>query len=158
VNLNGVPLHPLVVHAVVVLTPITGLLAIALLVPRWRWLLRWPLAVAAVGGAVATWLASTTGDDLKHRLNLHSAMLDKHEMWAGRLQAGMWVMAALAVVALLVLPFHSPIGAGTDRPARIGVLTRPLLVVLPLVGIAVLALVYLTGDAGAHLVWDGTPK
>ena len=43
-EINGLPLHPLVVHAVVVLSPLAalgGLLYAA--VPRWRWWLRWPL-------------------------------------------------------------------------------------------------------------------
>ena len=48
-QIAGLPLHPLVVHAAVVLIPLTALLTIGLAVlPRWRWLLRWPTAGASV--------------------------------------------------------------------------------------------------------------
>ena len=44
-EIAGLPLHPLVVHAAVVLIPLTALLAVAFAVlPRWRWLVRWPTA------------------------------------------------------------------------------------------------------------------
>ena len=57
-ELNGVPLHPLVVHAVVVLGPLAALTGLAYaFVPQWRWLLRWPLFVLAVVTAVAALLA-----------------------------------------------------------------------------------------------------
>ena len=60
---NGLPLHPLVVHAVVILGPLAGLTGLAYaFVPRWRWLLRWPLValslVVAVTAVVATRRAS----------------------------------------------------------------------------------------------------
>ena len=43
-EINGVPLHPLVVHAVVVFAPLAALFGIAYAVlPNWRWALRWPL-------------------------------------------------------------------------------------------------------------------
>ena len=59
------PLHPLVVHAVVVLGPLaalTGLVYAA--VPKWRWLLRWPLVVLAVVVAVTALTAVAAGEDL----------------------------------------------------------------------------------------------
>ena len=59
------PLHPLVVHAVVVLGPlaaVTGLVYAA--VPKWRWLLRWPLVVLAVVVAITALTAVAAGEDL----------------------------------------------------------------------------------------------
>lgn len=166
-DFNGIPLHPLVVHAAVVTTPLAGLFAILYgVVPRWRWAIRWPFLVVALAGAIATYLASATGDDLKDRLKLESSsapatirdLLDKHEMWAGRLQFGMWVLAALAIIAVFALPYRSQLKDGKDQVGRVAVLSVPLAIVLPLVGIAVLAFVYFTGDAGAQMVWNGTPK
>ena len=61
-ELNGVPLHPLVVHAVVVLGPLAALTGLAYAaVPRWRWLLRWPLVVLAVVTAVTAFVAVVAG-------------------------------------------------------------------------------------------------
>ena len=46
---HGIPLHPLVVHAAVVFTPLAALSALGFaLVERWRGYLRWPTLVAAM--------------------------------------------------------------------------------------------------------------
>lgn len=55
-------------------------------------------------------------------------------MRANRLQFAMWVLAGVAAAAAYVMPFVTPLARGTDKAARIGVLT---------------------GDAGARLVWAG---
>ena len=62
---NGLPLHPVIVHVVVVFAPLAGvggLLYAA--VPSWRWLLRWPLVACAVIAAAAGVLAVQSGHDL----------------------------------------------------------------------------------------------
>ncbi|MDQ6641165.1 MAG: hypothetical protein M3Y66_01550 [Actinomycetota bacterium] len=155
-EINGIPLHPLVVHAAVVLTPVAGLVAILHgLVPRWRWLTRWPLLLAAVVGAAVTYVATLSGSDLKARLGIGGNEIEIHQMWAGRLQVAMWVLVAVALIAWWVLPFKNPLAHGVDREARVSGLARPLMLVLPLVGIVVLVLVFLTGEAGARTVWGG---
>lgn len=62
----GVPLHPLVVHAAVVLVPLS---AVAMIVLCWKsdWRRRYglPIALLAIGGAVAALLAAQTGSDLE---------------------------------------------------------------------------------------------
>lgn len=158
-DFNGIPLHPLVVHAVVVLTPVAALLAILYaVVPRWRWALRWPFLGVAVVGAAVTYLATVSGHDLQQRLGLHSALMEAHETWAYRLRLSMFVLAGAALVAAYVMPFRRPIGTGRPRASRVGVLRLPVALVLVAVGVVVLFFVYQTGDAGAHLVWDGTPR
>ena len=47
-EINGLPLHPLVVHAAVIFGPLAAVAALAFLVPRWRDRLRWPMVVLAV--------------------------------------------------------------------------------------------------------------
>ena len=47
-EINGLPLHPLVVHAAVIFGPIAALTALAFLVPRWRLRLRWPMVGLAL--------------------------------------------------------------------------------------------------------------
>ena len=70
----------------------------------------------------------------------------------------MWVLLATIVIAAYVMPFRSPIAGRGERAARVGVLSIPATVVLVVVAVFVGYAVYRTGDAGAHLVWDGTPK
>lgn len=155
-NVNGLPLHPLVVHLVIVLAPTAALLAITYgLVPRWRWWSRLPLLVASIVGALATYVAAASGDSLKEALGERSQLIEVHEMWAGRLQASMWVLALVAVVAWWVLPVITPLEGRSDRAARFGALATPLRVVLPIVGLVAIFLVFKTGDAGARAVWAG---
>lgn len=64
-TLLGLPLHPLVVHAVVVLIPLTTagvLLAVAS--PRWAERLRGVVAVLSVVGAASSVLARWSGQEL----------------------------------------------------------------------------------------------
>jgi hypothetical protein len=155
-NVNGLPLHPLVVHLVVVLAPAAGLLAVLFaVVPRWRWWTRLPLVGASVVGAIATWVAATSGDSLKHSLGIHGRLIELHEMWAGRLQASMWVIAAVALAAWWTFPVVNPLEGRPDRNARAAALVRPLSVLLPVVGVVTLFLVFKTGEAGARSVWTG---
>jgi uncharacterized membrane protein len=153
VTINGIPLHPLVVHAAVVLVPLAALFAIAYAVlPSRRWQTRTPAAVLAVGAAVTVWLASATGDSLKERLHENTSLIETHEHWAGLLQASMWVLAGLVLIAWWSLPHHNPL---PDKEHRQGVTTlaKPLVVLLPLAAAVTLVHVVLTGDAGARAVW-----
>ena len=53
-EINGLPLHPLVVHAAVVFLPCAALLALVYAaVPRWRWAVRWPMVGLTAVGAGA---------------------------------------------------------------------------------------------------------
>ncbi len=153
-TINGVPLHPLVVHAAVVLTPMAVVAVVLLLVPRWRWAARWPALILAALAAGSVQLAAMTGDDLKHRVG-PSALIETHEMWAGRLQAATWVLAGVTLVAFWVLPHVNALRDGEDKEARLSVLVRPVTLLLPVLALAVLVLVVLTGDAGARAVWQG---
>ena len=153
------PIHPLVVHAAVVLVPLAALAVITMALPRWRWLARWPALLTAAGAAGSVQLAALSGDDLKRRVG-DSALIRTHEMWAGRLQAATWVLFGVTVVAFWALPHVTRLVGSTNRAAplagRVAVLEKPLVVLLPVLAVVVLVLVVLTGDAGARAVWSGT--
>lgn len=157
-TVSGIPLHPLVVHAAVVLAPLAAVVALAYAVrPGWRWVLRHVVVGSALAAAASVWLAATTGDALA-RTEHGNLYLAAHEMWAGRLQAATWVLAAVAVVAWWAVPHGSPMPghARAERShAAAPVLVRGSTVLLPLVAVAVLVLVVLTGHAGAEAVWKG---
>lgn len=145
-TINGIPVHPLVVHGAVVFAPVAGLLAVAHLVPAWRDRLRWPLLVASVLAALFVWLSASTGDSLASTVlsgNSNAAVaqaIHHHEDLAGKLQVSTWFLAAISIA---VWWFHR-------RPGRV---LQVMTVVLPLAGIAAIVLCVLTGDAGAKAVW-----
>jgi len=154
VEINGVPLHPLVVHAVVVFVPLAALAGILMSVPKWRWLARWPALLLTLGATAACYVATITGADLKEDRGLETLPLVKtHEEWGDRLMIAMWVLAGVTIVAFWALPYVTRLAGGDDRAARVAVLEKPLMVVLPIVAVVVLVLVFLTGDAGARAVW-----
>ncbi|MBV9830859.1 MAG: hypothetical protein JOZ82_04630, partial [Marmoricola sp.] len=78
-HVNGLPLHPLVVHAAVVFVPLAAIaVGVYALASRWRWALRWPMAVLAVLAALAVQLAAMSGDNLKHATGDHGSLVETH--------------------------------------------------------------------------------
>lgn len=150
---HGIPLHPLVVHAAVVFTPLAALAALVfVLVARWREQLRWPAAVLVVVAAGACWAARITGRNLFAKLTaqgLHNKWLNIHQQRGNIL---VWLMLGLAV-AVVLAALTIPAG---DRVARLQVspvLVLGLRVVVVAAAVASLVYVYLTGDAGARSLW-----
>lgn len=67
--INGLPLHPLVVHAVVVLLPLGVVGTIALAVrPAWRKAYGWLVVVATGVGVALIPVATSSGEDLEKRV------------------------------------------------------------------------------------------
>jgi len=150
---RGIPLHPLVIHAVVVFVPLAALAAIAMSVPKWRWLARWPALLLTLGATAAAYVATLSGDQLQEDRQLDSPQVHTHEEWGERLMIAMWIFAAVVVIAFVVLPHVTRIAGGKNREARVAALEKPLMVLVPLAAVGVLVLVVITGDAGAKAVW-----
>ncbi len=149
------PLHPLVVHAVVVFVPLAALAAILFVVPKWRWVVRWPALVLAVGGAAAVQTAVMTGKTFEKIRHVESSpLVHTHQQWGQRLQIAMWIFAVLVVIAFWAMPVVTRLSGRTDRPGGAVALEKPLMLLLPIAAVAVLVLVVLTGDAGARAVWS----
>ena len=142
-EINGLPLHPLVVHAAVVFGPLAAIAALVYVaVPTWRDRVRWPmvvLALVATASIVAAYLTGNNFLDQKPQLRT-SPQVQTHEHRAGQL---LWVTIAFGVIAL----------ATGWLNARSGALRILLDVLLGLAAIALLVLVALTGEAGARAVW-----
>jgi hypothetical protein len=153
-ELNGVPLHPLVVHAVVVLGPLaalTGLVYAA--APRWRWLLRWPLVALAVVVAVVSWLAVAAGEDLLAARPELTPLVLEHQDHGETLR--LWAVGFLAASALAAWSLGGPSALTSGRGehesvARLGIVAAVLLVVA---SVGLVVYVYLSGDSGATAVW-----
>lgn len=145
--IDGVPLHPLFLHAPIVLVPLTALLTLAFLVPRWRWALRWPVAILAVLAAGATYATVQSGEELRSTLELGgevAAAIDSHETWGDRLLYASIVLAVLAVVAAIV-------ATRTAGPAA-----TVVAVLLAVSGVTAAWITYETGDRGSRAVWCAT--
>ena len=146
---NGLPLHVLVVHAAVFVTPLAALAALALVRPSWRTRFRWPVAIALLVAWLLVWLARASGEALQiaigDQLSANKAViasLDAHIRAADKLN---YVLLALVVVAVLfawLLP-TLPHAAGTVGAVVIAVLA-----------VLVIGLAGQTGEQGARTVWN----
>lgn len=146
-EINGLPLHVLVVHAAVVLAPLAGLAAVAYaVVPRWRDWLRWPVAVGAVVALATVWAAWITGDDFLGSDRFASAtgeFADRLDTHADRGNLLRWVASGFGVVTLAAVWLHDRTG-----PVRVALSAGVVLL-----GLATVVATVLTGDAGAQAVW-----
>jgi hypothetical protein len=151
-ELNGVPLHPLVVHAVVVLGPIAALTGLAYaIVPRWRWLLRWPLVVLAAVTAVTAYVATLSGDDLLASRPELAPIVEVHQERGVLLRNVALGYVPVAVLAAWALGGVSALASGRGaRETRLGI---PVSALLAVGAVALLVLLFLTGDSGARAVW-----
>lgn len=141
-EINGLPLHPLVVHAAVVFGPLAAVAALAYLVPRWRDVLRWPMVVLAVIATGALVLAYFSGGDfLDSRPELRQLpKVQEHEDLGDQL---LWISLAFGVIAVVTGWLH----------ARTGALRVVLDVLLAVSAVVLLVWVFRTGEAGARAVW-----
>jgi len=145
----GLPVHALVMHAVVVLLPLAALGVVAIaVVPRWRERFGVLVVLVATAGLAAVPVATRSGGKLEDRIGatgIVERQINDHQQF-GELVVwptlAMWVLA----VALVLM----------DRSRRRGaaVTTVAVLAVLAAIGSAVL--VTITGHLGSTAVWSCT--
>lgn len=148
-EIAGLPLHPLLVHATVVLTPLTAIvLAVAALWPAARRRLGLALPIAALIVAVLAPITVLAGESLADVIGRTPAIL-RHQT------LGLMLLPwAIALLPASVLVWWS--GRSTTKPSLRPRWARITVTAVALVVAAVtLVLVVLTGDAGARAVWDG---
>jgi hypothetical protein len=151
----GLPLHPLVIHLAVVFVPLAVALVVAFAVlPRWRWLTRWPAAITMVVAMGSVVMAKLSGDSLLHSRPDLAPLVRTHQSRGNVL---LWLMVTffvLTIVATWTLGGPSGLVSGRGaRDSRVAVLDTVLPVVLVVGAVVVLVWVVLTGDAGARAVW-----
>ena len=161
--LNGLPLHPLIVHAVVVLGPLAVLGTIVAVV--------WPAARRRYGSLVLgtallatvfSVLAEQSGEGLEHVLP-RSAAIEAHQQLGNTLK----LLAGGLLVVFGAYMFLHRRAAATARREGPGTTTAPamtgatrivagVLAALTIVLALVTAVqVYRIGDSGAQAVWGG---
>ena len=154
-EIAGLPLHPLVVHAAVVLTPMAALLVVALAIwPRHRWSTRWPAAVLTGLALVSVWVSRFSGKSLLESRPELEQLVRTHEERGELLSLLMVAFAVLTAVGVFSLGGPSPLVSGRGaRSSRVAALDKVLPAVLVLAAVVVLVWVVLTGDAGSRAVW-----
>jgi cytochrome b involved in lipid metabolism len=145
---NGIPVHPLVVHAAVVFVPLTALGMIVMAIwPRFSAKLGWLVAVSAVLATVFSFAAKESGEVLQGRVGEpgfdHAELGDVMPIFAGFL--------LIAVVALWLIDRSAP----ADGPAPRRGLRITVAIVGVLIAVGNLVWVYQVGDSGAKSVWSG---
>jgi hypothetical protein len=156
-TVSGLPLHPLIVHAVVVIGPLSALGAIAFaLVPRWRGWLRWLVFLGALVTAGAASVAKQSGlflEPLVTQGQPATGQLARHILWATRLVYATYGWLALVVVFCLLVPMAARRRESSPRGANIigGVL-------LVAGAVTLVTLTVITGDAASRYVWSGYIK
>lgn len=139
-SVNGLPLHPLVVHAPVVLVPLSGVLALLMVVlPRFSQRFGPLVAVLAWAAAGSAYLAKQTGELLREEI--------------GR-------VSRLHVDSGEVMPYFAVGQAGlitvlwwADRRGGRGILGMLVALLTVVAALAAGYWVYRTGDSGARSVW-----
>jgi uncharacterized membrane protein len=155
-EINGLPLHPLIVHVVVVFAPLAAIGGILYaVVPKWRWWLRWPFVACAVIAAVSGLLAAQSGYSLEHSRGLQQlAKVRTHQHRGSILR---WLLLAYLVptgLAVWLLGGGSPVTSGWGaREGRSGGVAIAVQVLLVVSSIVLLIWVFLTGDSGARALW-----
>jgi hypothetical protein len=154
-EVNGLPLHILVVHAVVVFVPLAAVAV--LLTAAWptarRRLGLLPAAIAAVALALVP-VTTEAGEWLKARLP-EAPLIEQHASLGDDLLP--WSIAVFVVAAVLWL--FDRFGARLTGRIPTGVLRAvPWLLLALAIGAAIgsLITVVLIGESGARAVWSGS--
>jgi hypothetical protein len=154
-EIAGLPFHALILHAAVVLAPLAALLAIAYaLLPRWRYLTRWPTVVMAVVALVTVWMSRLSGQSLLDSRPELAPLVREHQERGQLLSLLTILFTVVVVVAFWGLGGPSGFSSGSGaRTMRSAAIDRGLSLAVVGASLLVLVWVFLTGDAGARAVW-----
>lgn len=164
-TVDGIPAHPLVVHAVVVLLPLAAvgtLLVVAR--PVWRRQLGVWVLLLALAGVAAVPVATQTGEQLQHALNGGGPLVEIHEERAETLLLPALIFLVLLAATVLV-GRRTEAGRSGDGPGAAhavitenATLQRVTLVtgiLAALAGLVVTGLVVWIGHAGSVAAYSG---
>lgn len=154
----GLPLHPLVVHAAVVLVPLCSMAILACLVPSIRHRIGPVVAVLALVTLIVVGMAEKSGKELEHDVD-ESALLEEHAAMGDSLLP-IQAVVTISFVALLVLELGARRDARerTDVEDEAGRVSTPIAVVLSafmvLGAIGAAVRVVQIGHSGAKATWE----
>ena len=154
---GDLPLHVLVIHVTVLVLPVGALTAIVFaLVPKWRWLLRWPTLLLGLGSLVCAFVAKESGEAFVKAVPQLDPLVKVHQDRGDLLFIFCIVFAVAAVAAFLLLGGPTALASGKGAKET---KSRPLELVVSaavlVIGVVVIYQTIRTGDAGAKAVWTG---
>lgn len=156
---SGLPAHPLLVHFIVVLAPLTAILAILCAIwPAARQRLAWVVLALAGITAVLTPIAAEAGEWLEHKVD-DSAALETHEHLGKTM---IYFALALLVSAVLIAVTHVRASRGKTLSTALSTL---IAVFVLAASVATTVQVFRIGHSGAEATWgdaltsapDGAP-
>lgn len=150
-TVNGLPLHPLVVHGVVVLLPLAILGTIAISTrPAWRTRFGFLVVAAAAVATVLIPVSTASGESLEERVGNpgEHAELGEQLLWFA-------VALLIAVTALVVMQWRADRGHPGVKGTRPNVMTLTAAVAV-IAALACGVQVYRVGDSGARAAWGDT--
>ncbi|MGB7981217.1 MAG: DUF2231 domain-containing protein [Candidatus Nanopelagicales bacterium] len=144
--INGLPVHPLIVHAVVVFVPLTALGLVVMVVwPRFSRGHGWLVVAAAAAGVLFSFVAKESGESLERRVGEprfdHAELGDLMPVFTGLLMVagiGLWLVDRRR----------------SDHSGRGGLLRILVATAAVLVAVANVVWIYRVGDSGAKSVWS----
>lgn len=168
----GLPAHPLMVHAPVVLVPLTAIVAIAYTVlPGWRPRFGWALGLLALGGMATAFAATLSGEVFAVQQGIARTPQVAAHSGLGSTLRNLTILVAVLAIALLVVERvrtqgsvlgnlsragrHGPSGA-PPLPASPVLLVASIVLAIGLIGVSVTATVWVVraGHTGAVMVWS----
>lgn len=145
--INGMPVHPLVVHAAVVLVPLAAIgLIVMAFSPRFSRRYGWLVVWASIGGALFSFVAKQAGEALVSRVGQPG--FDHAEL--GDIMPVVASLLTVATIALWLLD-RGP----EDSPRRGGLLRTLVAVAAVALALGNMFWMYRVGDSGAKSVWSG---
>jgi cytochrome b involved in lipid metabolism len=142
--ITGLPVHPLVIHAVVVLVPLAAIGALLVIfVPKFRVTYSPLVLIAVLLGTVTAFIATQSGEALSERVGLPKS----HATHGERLS---YVVLAFAILFTLwfVLERTNWIKAAVSKPLK-----TVLKVLIPIIAVLSIVLTVLAGHSGAEASW-----
>lgn len=146
-TIYGVPLHPLVVHATVVVLPVAALSVLLYAVwPRFRRWSGWgPLALAVLS-VILTPMSTSSGESLEEKVG-ESALLEDHAEMGDLLIY--WVVPLAVLAAVLFWWYRT--GRNGKAPSWLGIV---LSLATAVAAIGTLVMAVLIGHSGAKAAWS----
>jgi uncharacterized membrane protein len=149
---NGLPIHPMLVHFIVVLAPLTAVLAILCVAwPAARQRLVWLVLALAVLTAGLTPLTTESGEWLEHHI-ARSELVKKHAELGDTM---LYFALALLIAAVLLVIVHWR--ASRARPLS-SALSGVIAAFVVLAGVATTVQVFRIGHSGAESAWSNVVK
>lgn len=146
--ISGIPVHALVVHAVVVLVPLTAIGAVLMAAwPRFSRLHGWLVAALSVAAAGSALVAKLAGEALEERVGEPGFDHADYGTWMPFFAFGL----AVVTIALWLVDRSTP----ADGPNPRRTLRLVLAIVTVVVALANGYWVFKTGDSGSRSVWTG---